>query len=77
MTAAGRRLPGRRGGAAGSRTPGTDRHGWLARSIPGLCWRQRLPQMAGQRVEQKMASAEIGRGGPNAPAGDELNDGGR
>ena len=44
MTAAGRRLPGRRRPRrpAGLRTPGTDRRAWLARSIPGLCWRQRL-----------------------------------
>ena len=77
--AAGRRLPGRRRPRrpAGSRTPGTDRHAWLARSIPGLPWRQRLQQMAGQRIEQKMASAEIGRGGPDALCGDELNGGGR
>jgi hypothetical protein len=75
MAAAGRRLPGWR--AAGLGTPGTNRHGLLARSIPGLCWRQWLQQTAGQRVEQKMADAEIGRGGPDAPAGDELNGGGR
>jgi Resolvase, N terminal domain len=62
---------------AGLRTPGTDRHAWLARSIPGLRWRQRLQQTAGQRIEQKMASAEIGRGEPDAPCGDELNGGGR
>jgi hypothetical protein len=48
------------------RTSGTDRRGWLARGIPDLCWRRRL-QMAGQRVEQKMASAEIGRDGPDGP----------
>ena len=78
MTAIGRRLPGWRGRRkAGLRTPGTDRRGWPARSIPDLCWRRRLQQMAGQRVEQKMASAKVGRGGPDVPGGDQLEGGGR
>lgn len=62
---------------AGSRTPGTDGHAWLAGSIPGMCSRHALQQIAGQRVKQEMAGAEIGCGGPDTPAGDELKGGGR
>ena len=78
MTASGRRLPGWRGRReAGLKTPGTDGRGWPAHSIPDLRWKRRLQQMAGQQVEQKMASAEVGRGGPDVPGGDQLEGGGR
>jgi hypothetical protein len=65
---------------AGLRTPGTEGHVWLAGSFLGhlgVGWRRGLQQGAGQRVEQEMAGAEVGRGEPDAPAGDELKCGGR
>jgi hypothetical protein len=65
------------GGPEALRTPGTDGRAWLARSARGMRWEQVLPQGAGQRVKQEMAGAEIGRGGADTPAGDELNSGGR
>jgi hypothetical protein len=79
MSARGGRRPGRPRPRrlAGLRTPGTDRRVWLARGVPGVRWRQVLRQGAGQRVEQEMAGAEIGAGGPDAHAGDELDSGGR
>jgi hypothetical protein len=79
MSATGGRRPGRPRPRrpAGLRTPGTDRRVWLARGVPGVRWRQVLRQGAGQRVEQEMAGAEIGAGGPDAPAGDELDGSGR
>jgi hypothetical protein len=49
---------------------------WLASNVPGMRRRQVLRQRAGQRVTREMASAETG-GGRLAPAGDELNSGGR
>ena len=58
--------------AAGLRVPGTGGYGGLACGVPGLGWRQVLRQRAGQRVEQEMPGAEVGRGRPDAPAGDEL-----
>jgi hypothetical protein len=66
-----------RRGATGLRTPGTGGHGWLASGIRGMGCRQVLRQEAGQRVKQEMPGAEVGRGGPDAPAGDELQSGGR
>jgi hypothetical protein len=36
-----------------------------------------LRHSVGQRVKQEMAGAEVGCGGPDAPAGDELECGGR
>ncbi len=64
-------------GAAGLRTPGTGGHGWLASGVRGMGWRQVLRHKAGQRVKLVMPGAEVGRGGPDAPAGDELQSGGR
>lgn len=64
-------------GTAGLRTPGTGGHGWLASGVRGMGCRQVLRQKAGQRVKQEMPGAEVGRGGPDAPAGDELQSGGR
>ena len=63
------------GGPAALRTPGTDGRLWLAGGVPGMRWGQVLRQGAGQRVEQVMAGAEVGRGGPDVPAGDELDSG--
>ena len=57
-----------RRGAAGLRTPGTGGHGWLASGVRGMGCRQVLRQEAGQRVKQEMPGAEVGRGGPDAPA---------
>ncbi len=68
-------LPARR--PAGLRVPGTDGHVWLAHRVPGLGWSQLLRQRAGQPVKQEMAGAEVSRAGPDAPAGDELQSGGR
>jgi len=34
-----------------------------------------VDESAGQRVEQEMAGAEVGRGGPDTPAGDEFERG--
>jgi hypothetical protein len=62
---------------AGLGTRGTDGLVRLARSVPGTGWRQVLRPRAGQQVKQEVAGAEIGRAGPDAPAGDELNSGGR
>ena len=58
--------------AAGLRLPGTGGYGWLAGGVPGMGWRQVLQQRADQRVKQEMPGAEVGRGRPGAPAGDEL-----
>jgi len=56
---------------AGLRVPGTGGYWWLACGVPGLGW-QVLRQGAGQRVKQEVPGAEVGRGRPDAPAGDEL-----
>ena len=58
------------------RTESTGTCGWLALS-PGMDWGKVLRQEAGQHVKQAMPGAEIGRGGPDGPAGDELHGGGR
>jgi hypothetical protein len=79
ITATRRRLPGqaRPRRPVGLWTPGTADHAWLARGAAGMRRRQVLRQRAGQRVKQEMAAAEVGCGGPDAPAGDELQGGGR
>ena len=58
-------------------TCGTDGHVCPARSVPRMGWRQVLRQPAGQQVKQEMAGAEVSRGGPDEPAGDELQSSGR
>lgn len=57
------------------RTPGTDGHVRLARSVPGIGRRQALQQRAGQQVKQEKPGTD--RGGPAAPARDELDNDGR
>jgi hypothetical protein len=56
----------------GLRMPGTGGYGWLPYGVPGMGWRRVLRQRAGQRVKQEVPGAEVGRGRPDAPAGDEL-----
>jgi hypothetical protein len=76
IAAAARARPG--GGLYSSavlRTPRTDRHVRLARSVTGIGRRQVLQQRAGQQVKQEMPGAEIGRGRPDAPVRDELDHG--
>ena len=62
---------------AGLRTRRTGGHVRPARRVPRAGWRQVLRQSAGQQVKQEMAGPEVCRGGPDAPAGDELQSGGR
>jgi hypothetical protein len=57
---------------AGLRMPGTGGYRRLAYGVLGMGWRQVLRQKAGQRVKQEMPGAEVSRGRPDAPAGDEL-----
>ena len=64
-------------GLPGLRTPGTDDRAWLALGAAHMRWWPWLRQGAGQRVKQAMAGAEVACGGPEAPAGDELESGGR
>ena len=66
-----------RDGAGFLRAPGADGHVWLARSVLSMGWGHVMRPGAGQRVKQEMAGPEVGRGGPDAPARDELNCGGR
>ena len=62
---------------AGLRTRRTGGHVRPARRVPRAGRRQVLRQRADQQVKQEMAGAEVSRGGPDAPAGDELQGGGR
>ena len=62
---------------AGLRSRRTGGHVRPARRVPRVGWRQVLRQRADQQVTQEMAGAEVSRGGPDAPAGDELQGGGR